>query len=264
MIPRPYRSYRYRKPRFYTPLNRRHPMAQGLVGCWLINEGSRNTLYDLSGHNNVGTLANMADPPTATSGWGIGQFGSVLGFDGSNDYCSIPLLQNYPISIAMLFRPSSKAASYGLISFGFDFGQDKGIYLQLQHASPAPHLQLFIGNTILTIVSLFVYDVWQYLVLTIDTSGNYIVYLDAVPRGDGVETNAGLGVASFIGSENASQNYSLIHLDHVYVYDRVLANQEVDTLYQHHYTMFEQPWKRLYGGVEAPAAAGKTPYVFII
>ena len=35
-----------------------HPLANGLVGCWLMNEGSGNKVYDLSGNGNSGTLTN--------------------------------------------------------------------------------------------------------------------------------------------------------------------------------------------------------------
>lgn len=80
------------KPMLGTPLNLAHPLAQGLVGCWLFNEGSGNKVYDLSGNNNHGTLSGFSDPPTATSGWCAGPHGGALRFDGSDDYGSIGLL----------------------------------------------------------------------------------------------------------------------------------------------------------------------------
>jgi len=34
-----------------------HPLARGLVGCWLFNEGSGNTVFDLSGNNRLLTFS---------------------------------------------------------------------------------------------------------------------------------------------------------------------------------------------------------------
>lgn len=40
------------KPPYGVKLNRQHPLAQGLVGCWLMNEGGGNTVFDLASGNN--------------------------------------------------------------------------------------------------------------------------------------------------------------------------------------------------------------------
>jgi len=46
------------KPGLGAELDFGHPLAQGLVGCWLMNEGSGNKVNDLSGYANHGTLVN--------------------------------------------------------------------------------------------------------------------------------------------------------------------------------------------------------------
>ena len=71
------------KPPLGAQLNFGHPLAQGLVGCWLMNEGCGPIVYDLSGNGNHGTCENMTG--TATSGWVPGKFGHALAFDGTND-----------------------------------------------------------------------------------------------------------------------------------------------------------------------------------
>ena len=77
----------YEKPMYGVLLNPYHPLARGLVGCWLFNEGGGNIVYDLSGFMNHGTLGG------GTAGycpsWITGKFGSVLSFDGSDDYVDI-------------------------------------------------------------------------------------------------------------------------------------------------------------------------------
>jgi len=46
------------KPRLGTPLNHSHPLAGGLVGCWVMNEGSGTLVKDSSGHGNDGVFTN--------------------------------------------------------------------------------------------------------------------------------------------------------------------------------------------------------------
>lgn len=68
------------KPVLGTPLDKRHPLAKGLVGCWLLNEnpGKLGKVYDLSGYGNHGILEADA--------YGVpGKFGHALTFDGIGD-----------------------------------------------------------------------------------------------------------------------------------------------------------------------------------
>jgi len=54
-------SYSFMKPPPSARLIRGHRLAQGLVGCWLFNEGSGNKVYDLSGNGNNLTLTGSWD-----------------------------------------------------------------------------------------------------------------------------------------------------------------------------------------------------------
>lgn len=77
------------KPPIGAKLNYGHPLAKGLIGCWLFNEGSGNKVFDYSGNGNHGTITNVA-AQSATSGWNAGPDGAALLFDGSNDTALIP------------------------------------------------------------------------------------------------------------------------------------------------------------------------------
>jgi len=61
----------------------------GLVGYWSFNDATSTQATDFSGRGNTGTLNTFSAPATASSGWGLGKFGSALVFDGSSDYVSI-------------------------------------------------------------------------------------------------------------------------------------------------------------------------------
>ncbi|RLC74049.1 MAG: hypothetical protein DRI61_17330 [Chloroflexi bacterium] len=74
----------YEKPMYGVLLNPYHPLSRGLVGCWLFNESGGNTVFDLSGHANHGTLGGGTAGYCPT--WTTGKIGSALSFDGDNDY----------------------------------------------------------------------------------------------------------------------------------------------------------------------------------
>jgi hypothetical protein len=62
------------------------PTNKGLVGYWSFEEATGTKATDFSGNGNTGTLTDMANPATATSGWGSGRLGGGLNFDGVDDY----------------------------------------------------------------------------------------------------------------------------------------------------------------------------------
>lgn len=52
------------KPPYGVKLNRQHPLAQGLVGCWLMNEGGGGTAFDLV--DNLSFILNTFVTPIFT------------------------------------------------------------------------------------------------------------------------------------------------------------------------------------------------------
>ncbi len=60
-------------------LNKSHPLARGLVGYWLLNEGSGNKVFDLSGNGNTGTRGGTGII------WASGKFGRAQQFNGADD-----------------------------------------------------------------------------------------------------------------------------------------------------------------------------------
>ena len=66
------------KPYVGARLNKNHPLSQGLIGCWMMNEGSGAKVIDLSGYENPGTISG--------ANWTAGG----LNFDESgNKYVSV-------------------------------------------------------------------------------------------------------------------------------------------------------------------------------
>jgi len=124
------------KPPLWAQLNLDHPLARGLVGCWLLNETSGNKTHDYSGQGNTGTLTNMNDPPIATSGWVPGPHGGALAFDGSNDYVQCGDV-NFPVGASprtvVVWLQRNSSANFPKYEHPFKYGtstayQDFGMY----------------------------------------------------------------------------------------------------------------------------------------
>jgi len=91
------------KPMLGQQVDRSHPCAKGLVGFWLMNEGTGNRIQDLSGNRITGTLV-------ADTHFVPGKFGSALGFDGTGDYVSIgqPQVLTSGITCLLYTSPSPR------------------------------------------------------------------------------------------------------------------------------------------------------------
>ena len=71
------------KPIKSSIVNPTHPLAKGLVGCWLLNEGTGNKISDLSGHGNSGTIYG-------SPAWSAGPTGGCLEFvNGNSQYINV-------------------------------------------------------------------------------------------------------------------------------------------------------------------------------
>lgn len=64
-------------------LNKTNPFARGLIGSWMLNEGSGKTVIDSSGSNNSGTFVGTA--PT----WTAGKLGFAVLLPGTDEYIDV-------------------------------------------------------------------------------------------------------------------------------------------------------------------------------
>lgn len=58
-----------------------HPLAKGLVGCWLVNEGSGSRAFDVSSYGNIAVFQGSA-------GWRLSRLGCAMDSQGSNNNAS--------------------------------------------------------------------------------------------------------------------------------------------------------------------------------
>lgn len=83
------------KPILGSQLQLGHPLSNSLVDLWLLNEGSGNKVYDLSGNGNTGTFGAGAASPT----WVAGKSGYRIDFDDHDDYIDLGTNLNNILSV---------------------------------------------------------------------------------------------------------------------------------------------------------------------
>jgi len=78
------------KPLRGTTLNISRPLAKGLVGCWLMNEGCGAKLFDSARQTKSANVSFFGN-----TSWAGGKFGPALNFDGTDDYVYINPVVNF-------------------------------------------------------------------------------------------------------------------------------------------------------------------------
>lgn len=71
------------KPARGIRINRSHPLARNLTGCWLFNDGAGQYVYDTGTYRKAGSF--LGDPPL----WKPGLHGHCIQFDGSEECIDI-------------------------------------------------------------------------------------------------------------------------------------------------------------------------------
>ena len=196
----------------------------GMTNYWKLDEMEGTTTYDSRGNKN-GTLTNM-DPETD---WVEGKVNGALDFDGSNDYVSLPTvdaLTGSEVTIAAWVSPINVSGT-------------RTVVFQGHYMYPSYHLYLDAGKATFGIQPWIraqaseVFDPyeWHHIVGTYD--GEYLrIYVDGDLKDthyyyqqSGTANNGSIG--SFMGGGYCFDGV----IDDVRVYDRVLDDDEIETLY---------------------------------
>ncbi|KKN70111.1 hypothetical protein LCGC14_0434360 [marine sediment metagenome] len=255
----------HNKPWLGVPLNSAHPFAKGLVGLWLMNEGSGNIVQDLSRNGNIGTLS-------AGTNFDVGKFGSALSFGGaaSGDYVSIGAgssLGMNNLTIIAWVKPTDATGLEGIITRGINSTTSIIYYLGLS----SNDLNLIVSNSgssqnVSVSLNKIVGNVWQQVVATVDDL-SFIGYVNGIkdltvgrtvgPLGDGITATTGL--IGELGTADRRPFNGLI--DHVMIYNRALSASEIAQLYRNPFAMFERDPVELWVTGAPPAANVPTAHL---
>jgi len=239
-------------------LNKSHPLARGLVGYWLFNEGSGNKVFDLSGNGHGGTLnGNLS--------WTSGNFASAIqgtGTDGDyisgGDYSLLDFGSSIDFSVGAWIKTTS--SNRGDI-MGKGDAQDSGDHKHWEiYVRDAGQFAVWIDDGTNTAGSpvdgAVVNDgKWHFVMVTCSRVGNLIRYVDGVQSGATV-------VASGVGDISSSDMFAIFRrgnkttgarfgglIDHVPIYNRILSASEIAQLYREPFCMFAEAMRpKLIGG----------------
>lgn len=244
------------KPPCGVQLNRNHPLAQGLVGCWLFNEGSGLRANDLSGNNNTGVLTNF-EPMSSTSGWtGDGtNHGTSLKFNGISNFVNIPdstTMNPTKFTIFVRFTPLSEPANFNRIVDKLNLLAVTGFTLLYNNIAPRK-IYFAIENTLgIETNTLATYPIPAPMETTksiaFSFDGSVIgIFEDGVFKGQTpfVGTYATTTVAMKINSLNDLSQFANNIVSELHYWNRALSPQEVQQLYAQPYAMFWNPSERI-------------------
>jgi len=231
----------YEKPMYGVLLNPYHPLAYGLVGCWLFNEGGGNIVYDLSGHGNHGTLGG------GTAGyrpsWTVEKIGSALKFDGSDDFVATggritDTVDNF--SVVAWVNPSVLSGIRLFVyngddSGGWGFGSDDQSFIALYGNVAWIDSQYDFPST----------GQWYHLAMT-RVSGTLYFYVNGVQQ-SGTSTATPETPNDYFEIGHQPQHTGRYFdgiISIVMVYDRPLAADEIWQLYTDPFCMFYHPLEK--------------------
>jgi hypothetical protein len=229
------------KPPLGARLNRSHSTAQGIVGCWLMNEGGGTVVQDLSFGRHAGTTKNSYnEPPTPVIRWASGQSGPCLSLAGGTDSDFVDIGHDVGFSsgpftiIARINLTASGAANtivggYDALYPQFRVIADTTLDLVYQQDSQ-------MGASTGTVTP----GAWTTVAVTY---ANPVVtfYINGVACGTASSAKTFTSRTTHIGGRN-NGTYECFggKIDWVLIYSRVLSSAEIQQLYTQPFAMFRR------------------------
>ena len=249
----------HKKPWPYQKVNTAHPLAKGLVGCWMMNEGGGSVIHDSSGNGNDGVVTTASVLPS----WWRGE----LYFKGDSEkgYIALPDLSGYFNTEGTIIielkndahtYPVWEPAETGMGCLGINTGSndhyaytDGNIYLSCLRND-----RLNLGN-----VGISDRTQWHTFTITNKPGANNWKFYQ-----NGIEyyNNTGEDTVTFpttpcfgIGYIGSSYYYKG-NLRYIYIYNIALSQSKIQAIHANPYQMFEPVFSEVLFGYVAPVAGG--------
>jgi hypothetical protein len=245
----------------------------GLVGAWMPSLGvTGNSLRDVSGNGNHGTLTNM----DAATDWVATSKGVALDFDRTTNYVTTTFRTNYGNTFGYsVWYKSSSTANQNLIG-SYQAGRSTfALDINLTQATNSPAVGFiscfaqfgtsrhrFSNTSALSLSD----GKWHHISAFVRSGSYASLFFDGKQVPIAVyQANSGsfrepaldiwLGAPNINGSTNGAG--LLGSLGHAAVYDRILSPQEIQELYVDSLAPFRQKSIRIFGGVGIPTDTSK-------
>ena len=186
--------------------------------------GSGNTLTDISGNGNNGTLVNNSSFTSSVAG-------GVLSFNGSNQYISTTYTPSSTCTISIWFYNNLNYTDWNRGIFStFSSGTYNGFYMGTSNiGSYQPSLNFWYnGNSALnSISSVLVTNTWYNITVT-SGSGTIKIYLNGILKNT-ISGSTNHADVLNIGRTRFDNNYWSGYIGNTMVYNSVLSASDVMT-----------------------------------
>jgi len=234
------------KPPYWKQINHLHPLARGLGGCWLFNEGIGDKLNDLSGNGNYGII-NGAE-------WIPGKDGHALSFNGSSDYVNCgnasPLALTESYTLVGRFNTDIDRAGNQFILGRFTDGAYRGYAFRILTDEKLQYIHRVQGaseggtlGNLITSRSTYNDGNWHFVAGVFAVGVGSKMFIDGLlvgadtTRTDAIPSYTNSG-RLFVGAQDAifKRHFEGI-IDSAYIYNRALSAEEIKWLYREPYVM---------------------------
>ena len=231
------------------------PINNGLVGFWPLSQGAGRIAEDITPARRNGALTNVTD------GWAASKFGKTIKLDGTNDYVTIPYSAVFDVTatnaltVSIWAAPIAVSASsyHGIMTKNRETGDISkmwGIWL-----TETGYWHFRGGNNTINSASQATLNVWTHLCITINGSGNFIVYINGASIGSAGVTLSGATSNVMIGTAGGVPEYFDGRLAGARIHNRVLGPSEVARLYRDPWAGTARPVRRVAYAPIAPITA---------
>ncbi len=222
-------------------------LTASLTGCWLMNEGAGNTVFNLGGKGKTMTFAAGAAKPV----WQGGKSGSSLYFDGC-DYTNGPNLGtlSLPLTIVASIKRSTTGVWDPILITHEVNNKYYGAALVI-HSTGIVWLQYGDGDANTSYdrntksgTSSLAADQWYHLAGVIRGQNDMNIYLNSADDGGSysgtattMDTSSGVPVfGRWIAPDN--DHFLTGNIEYVYLFNRALSAPEIALLYREPFCMF--------------------------
>lgn len=216
------------KPQLGRQLNNGHPLARGLVGYWLMNEGGGININDLSGNKISGILGGNVS-------WISGKFGAALDFPGASADAIEPGKPVFdcskPFSFSVWINPDSGGSQHAIITKYT--GGASGLLLRRDAVTT---LDIWLTNYSLQLNSTVNSGSWYHVFVTYNGTSTY-VYVNAILDSATPYTRTLSETGNLQIGKSELGNYNG-QLDMLIIWQRYFPASEIASLYREPFQMF--------------------------
>ncbi len=221
-------------------LNKSHPLARGLVGYWLLNEGSGNKVGDLSGNGNTGTFTGTAPS------WSSGKFGSAVLLPSTDEYIDVGtqiITQTNNVSFGAWFNWSGTTGSNQVIILN-GATDAAGGYALILRATSSDYVVIQNGGVGIAVSNFKpTVGVWYYVIAVRDT-GTWKLYVNGIQKTLDANPipNTPDGITR-IGANQVPAEFFNGLIDIPMIHNRALPASEIALLHREPFCMLAKAWR---------------------